>query len=119
METELNITLPEWAFLDGNSHLGDTLENRIILQHIQSYTIMEMLVVVDDNNIILNPEMKTKEFIHTSIFEELEKHLLVVHFSLASAIELDWIIDRAIEFYKLYLDWDDASLIIEETSKDN
>ena len=27
--------------------------------------------------------------------------------------------DKAIEFYKLFMDWEDASLIIEETSKDN
>jgi len=118
MERELNITLPEWVFLDGNSHLGDTLENRVLLQHIQSYTIME-LFLLEENPIILNPAIKTKEFIHTNIFRLEEKHLIAVHFSLAATIELDWIMDRAIEFYKLYLDWEDTSLIIEETSKDN
>ena len=27
--------------------------------------------------------------------------------------------DKAIQFYKEFMDWEDASLIIEETSKDN
>jgi hypothetical protein len=118
MEKELNLTLPEWAFLDGNSHLGDTLEDRILLQHIQSYTIMEMLLL-DENDITINQALKTKEFTHTNIFGITEKHLVVIHFTLAGAIESDWIMDRAIEFYKLFMDWQDNSLIIEETSKDN
>jgi hypothetical protein len=118
MEQELNLTLPEWVFLDGNSHLGNTLEDRVLLQHIQSYTIMEM-IMHGDAPVNLNPEMKTKEFTHSNIFGEVEKHLVAVHFSLAERIELDWIMDRAIEFYKLFMDWEDASLIIEETSKDN
>jgi hypothetical protein len=118
MENELNLTLPEWVFLDGNSHLGDTLEYRVLLQHIQSYTIMEMLLP-DVNDIIINPALKTKEFTHTNIFGTTEKHLVIIHFTLAGTIESDWIMDRAIEFYKLFMDWQDKSLIIEETSKDN
>jgi hypothetical protein len=115
---KLNLTLPEWVFLDAKSHLGDTLEDRIILQHIQSYTIIEMLLL-DKNTVELNPDLKTKEFTYTNIFGVEETHLMVVHFSLASIKELDWILERAIEFYKLFMDWEDNSLIIEETSKDN
>jgi len=118
MEKELNLTLPEWVFLDGNSHLGDTLENRILLQHIQSYTIME-LFLLDENPLVLNSSMKTKEFTFTNIFGVTERHLIAVHFSLASPIELDWILERAIQFYLLFMNWEDNSLIIEETSKDN
>lgn len=118
MKNELNITLPEWVFLDGTSHLGDTLDDRVILQHIQSYTILEMLLVTGDE-FSINPDLKTKEFNYTNILGKDERHLLVVHFSLASEVELNWIMDRAIEFLKLFMDWDDASLIIEETSKDN
>ena len=115
---ELNLTLPEWVFLDGNSHLGDTLENRVLLQHIQSYTIMELFLLNEDS-IEINSAMKRKEFSFTNIFGETEKHLIALHFSLAATIELDWIMERAIEFYKHFLDWEDTSLVIEETSKDN
>jgi len=118
MEKELKLTLPKWVFLDGNSHLGDTLENRIILQHIQSYTIME-LFALNENIIGVNTTVKTKKFTYTNIYSEDEKHLIAVHFSLATDFELDGILDKAIEFYKLFMDWEDNSLIIEETSKDN
>jgi hypothetical protein len=118
MEIELNLTLPEWVFLDGNSHLGDALEGRTILQHIQSFTILE-LIALDEDAQILNPTVKIKEFTYANIFGENERHLMLVHFSLIDDSELDDILDKAIEFYKLFMDWEDNSLIIEETSKDN
>jgi len=116
MEKELQLTLPEWVFLDGNSHLGDTLENRVVLQHILSYTILEFFIL-DENVIAVNTTVKTKKFIYTNIYGEDERHLVVVLFSMADDLEL--IVDKAIEFYKLFMDWEDNSLIIEETSKDN
>jgi hypothetical protein len=119
MIIERDITLPEWVFLDGNSHLGDTLNERTLLQHIQSYTILEFFVLDDENPVVTNSEQKSKEFDFTNIFGEYEKHQLIVHFSLAGEIELAWIINRSIEFYKHFMDWEDTSLIIEETSKDN
>lgn len=118
MKRELNLTLPEWVFLDGNSHLGNTLENRDILQHIQSFTILE-LYALNDDTIRLNPAVKTREFIYTNISGEDERHMIAVHFSRAPDFELDEILDEAIEFYENFLDWEDTSLIIEETSKDN
>ena len=118
MGKDINLTLPEWAFLDGNSHLADTLEGRNVLQHIQSYTIMEFFLLVE-NTVEQNLSVKTKEFTYKNIFGETERHLLAVHFTLANDFELDWIMHNAIEFYKDFMDWEDKSLIIEETSKDN
>lgn len=118
MEKELNLTLPEWVFLDGNSHLGDLLEGRNVLQHNQSFTIMEFFAI-DENTIITDETAKTKIFAYTNIFGENEKYLLIVHFSLVSDSELEEIVDKAIEFCKFFMDWEDNSLIIEETSKDN
>jgi hypothetical protein len=118
MEKELNLTLPEWVFLDGNSPTGDILEGRTVLQHIQSFTILEM-IALDADATILNPTVKVKEFTYSNIFGEDERHLVLVHFSLIDDSELDDILDKAIEFYKHFMDWEDNSLIIEETSKDN
>jgi len=118
MENELDLTLPEWAFLDGNSHLGDTLEDRVVLIHNPSNTIIEFFMI-DEESVELNEFIKTKEFEYVNVFGEKETHLIAVHFSLDADFELDKILDKAIEFYKLFMDWEDASLIIEETSKDN
>lgn len=118
MEKELNLTLPEWVFLDGNSPAGDALEGRTLLEHIQSFTILEM-IALDDDTIVRNPTVKVKEFNYSNIFGENERHLVLVHFSLIDDSDLDDILDKAIDFYKIFMDWQDNSLIIEETSKDN
>jgi hypothetical protein len=117
-EEELNLTLPEWVFLDGNSHLGNMLENRDLLQHIPSFTILELFTLNEDS-IEIDSSVKTKEFTYKNIFGEIERHLIAVHFSMSINSELDEIVDKAIEFYKHFMDWEDSSLVIEETSKDN
>lgn len=117
MNNGIDLTLPEWAFLDGQTHLGNLLEGRIILQHLQSYTIMEFIDA--DTPVEISPHLRFKEFIYQTIYQTEERHLLIVHFSLASPVELDWILERAIEFYKKILDWQDASMIIEETAGEN
>ena len=118
MENEIDFTLPEWVFLNGNSHLGDTLEDRDVLQHNESFTIMEFFVVTY-NPVELDSSVKSKEFTYTNILGEVETHLVAVHYSMAADFELNGIIDQAIEFYKQFMDWEDTSLVIEETSKDN
>ena len=117
-EEELNLTLPEWVFLDGNSHLGNMLENRDLLQHIPSFTILELFTLNEDS-IEIDSSVKTKEFTYKNIFGEIERHLIAVHFSMSINSELDEIVDKDIEFYKHFMDWEDSSLVIEETSKDN
>ena len=36
-------TLPEWAFLDAHSHLGNPLESRTVINHIRSASIIEII----------------------------------------------------------------------------
>lgn len=36
-------TLPEWAFLDARSHLGNPLGNRTVINHIRSASIIEII----------------------------------------------------------------------------
>ena len=117
-EEVLNFTLPEWVFLDGNSHLGNTLEGRDLLQHIPSFTILELFLLNEDT-IEIDLTVKTKEFTYKNIFGEIERHLIAVHFSMATDTEIEEILDNAVDFYKHFMDWEDSSLVIEETSKDN
>ena len=119
MENGIDFTLPEWVFLNGNSHLGESLGERNVLQHNESFTIMEFFLLIDEYPIKLDSLVKSKEFIYTNILGEIEKHLVAVHFSMLADIELNGIIDQAIEFYKHFMDWEDTSLVIEETSQDN
>jgi len=66
MEKKFDLSLPEWVFLDGNSHLGNMLEGRDVLQHIPSFTILE-LFMLDEKTIVLSPPVKTLLFIHNYI----------------------------------------------------
>lgn len=36
-------TLPEWAFLDAHSHLGNPLGNRTVINHVRSASIIEIV----------------------------------------------------------------------------
>ena len=36
-------TLPEWAFLNAHSHLGNPLGNRTVINHIRSASIIEII----------------------------------------------------------------------------
>ncbi len=118
MKKQVNLTLPEWAFLETTSHLGNTLEGRTILQHIRSYTVMEIFDT-DSETVQINPEVKQRAFTHENFGLITENLLIVVHFSLAEYAELDDIIDKAIDFYCKYSDWEDNNIITEHTSKHN
>lgn len=112
------LTLPEWAFLEGSSHLGNTLEGRDILQHMRSYTIIEA-ISLDVVEIELKPEVKTRKFTYKNRYGIVENHLFAVHFSLAEFGELDEILDKAVQFYCKYLDWEDRNIVSNTTSKHN
>ena len=80
-ENELNLTLPEWVFLDGNSHPGNTLENRVQLQHVGSCTIFEFFMLLE-NTVDEDVTVKTKKFIYTNILGADELHMVAIHHSM-------------------------------------
>jgi len=67
MKEELNLTIPEWVFLHGNSQLGNALQNRVILQHVPSFTIME-LIALDETVLEVNSTVRIKEFTCKNIY---------------------------------------------------
>jgi len=103
-----NYTLPEWVFLDANAHDGDALEGRTVIQHIRSYTVIEVLALDE----IMVSEMKTKPYLfnYKNKFGITEKHAMFVHFSLAEENELDKVIAKAIDWYCNYLAWEDNNI---------
>jgi hypothetical protein len=114
----MELTLPEWAFLDGTSQLGNLLEGRDVLQHIPSYTLIEIFTV-DETKLLFREGIKTINFTYINRYEEVEDHIMAVHFTLADDKSLDEILKRAVDFYCEYLDWEDDALMEENTSKQN
>lgn len=103
-----NYTLPEFVFLDGNSHLGDSLKGRTVLQHVRSYTILE--VVPLDSVELSNFTSPTYEFIYTNPAGVGERHMFAVHFSLEED-NLPEIFIKCERFYLEYLHWEDGNIM--------
>lgn len=115
MNQLINYTLPEFVFLDGNGHEGNSLEGRTVLQHILSATIME---VVDLSELKIHSFQKpTFEFDYTNKAGIVEKHILVLHFSVffdigaGSHDELENIFKLSAKWYCDYLAWEDGNII--------
>lgn len=117
----INYTLPEFVFLDGNSHEGDSLEDRTVIQHIRTTTIME---VVDLSELKVHSFSKpTYEFEFMNRFGMFEKHMLVLHFSVfydmgdVDETELNNIFKKTATWYCDYLAWEDRNIDLDQELK--
>lgn len=119
----INYTLPEFCFLDANSHEGNALEDRTVIQHIRSYTIMEVVALDEIEDIsFTNP---THKFTYRNCFGIIEQHMLIVHFSLLWEIgmpvndELKEVFEKTAKWYCDYLTWEDQNIDNDERSINN
>lgn len=120
MPTKLiNFSLPEFVFLDGNAPEGDTLENRTVIQHIRSYTIIEALAIEDVGTISLKNTVKTFQFDYINSFNITERHILALHFTLADEDQLPIIFEKTAKWYTNYLRWEDQNIQNEATGFHN
>ena len=107
--------LPEFVFLDANSHQGNPLEDRTVLQHIRSYTILEVIAL--DEVMLSSFKTPTYQFEYVNFMGVKEKHLLVVHFSLAWEAPLPVnetlteIFEKCAKWYCDYLTWEDKNIL--------
>jgi len=96
----INLTLPEFAFLDGQCHEGNTLEHRDVVIHIRSAAIVEFL---DEKNVNLNDNAISVNFVHKNLLEVEEHKVCVLHYCTQLENKFDIIthvIKPAIEWYK-------------------
>ena len=112
-----NYTLPEFVFLDGTSHLGNSLEGRDVLVHIRSNTILEIVAL--DKVLISDFKSKTYEFTYKNHFGVTEHHLFAIHLTLAEDDDLPDIFKKCEKWYCDYLKWEDRNIITDETAKHN
>jgi len=111
----INFALPEFCFLDGASHLGDLLEGRTVIQHIRSYSIIE--VVCLDEISMSEFKSPTHRFAYTNSMGVNENYLFALHFSLAFEDNipmndtLQEIFTKTEEWFKSYMDWEDENIL--------
>jgi len=121
MSMKLNdYKLPEYVFLDGNSHEGNVFEGRTVIQHIRSYTIFEVVALDDLSE--YNFQTESFEFEYINFAGVTEKHLLVLHFSLShepGSEELQDLFEKTAKWYIDYLKWEDINIIEDYGSANN
>lgn len=103
------LTLPEWAFLDAHSHLGNLLKNRTVLLHIRSATVLE---IFDKKDVVLNENTLRVPFKNSATGEELAAAL---HYSATLDVVSDLrslkeLLEKCAAFYCDYCDWEDVNL---------
>lgn len=100
------LSLPEWAFLDAHSHFGDQLMNRIVILHIRSMTIIEILY---GDQVLLNEGTFKVSFKNSVTGENL---IAALHFSTTLDRYSDEnmikdILKKCASWYCDYCDWED------------
>lgn len=106
----IKLTLPEFAFLDGNSHNGNTLENRTVVLHIRSATVLEFF----HDEVLLKRDVIRKQFDYVNRYGVVEKITCAVHYSPLiedRKVIRDRLLVPAIQWYKDYLQWEDENII--------
>ena len=105
----IKLTLPAFAFLDGNSPKGDTLEERTVILHVRSASVLEFF----HDEVLLKEGVISKQFSYINRYGIEELITCAVHYSpLVEEKELilSEIVEPAIEWYKQYLDWEDNNI---------
>lgn len=100
------LTLPEWAFLDAHSHLGNHLQDRTVILHIRTMTIVEIIEV---DKSLLNEDTLKVSFANTNTGERL---IAALHFSTTvdSREVLIDILKNCATWYCDYCDWEDNNI---------
>jgi hypothetical protein len=101
------LTLPEWAFLDACSHLGNQLVQRIVILHIRSMTVIE---VFSREDVLLSSDTLYISFKNLNTGEQL---IAALHFSTTLDKNNDRgflieILKKCASWYCDYCDWRDA-----------
>jgi hypothetical protein len=115
MSKIINITIPEWAFLDGNTHDGNLLEKRVVIFHSKSLSVIEMFNR-DSVVLYLEPGVPSYKFKNTHTDEPDENLIAVVHYCAKfdtrkerERIKRDILIPCA-KWYCEYCEWEDRNI---------
>ena len=108
-------TLPEWAFLDGNSHEGDLLDKRSVILHVRSASVIE-IIDRDNDNFTPSKNTLTYKFKYTSPIHE-QRLMCVLHYSATLHINSDRefikqeIMKPCAMWFSNYCKWEDNNIL--------
>lgn len=88
----IDLTLPTFAWLDGNSHNGNLLENREVFIHIPTKTIFEVFCL-DEIQVMLNEDAQPTDFMLEGL-----NYRIAIHYTLLQDVKELTL--QAIDWYK-------------------
>ena len=106
------LTLPEWVFWIAESHQGDLLQGRTIIEHVRTASVFE--VFDRDFDIFkINPDVLTFKFKNEGL--RVERLVIALHHSatLDKIDDRDMLLDimkKCAIWYCDYCDWEDKNL---------
>lgn len=109
----IELTLPEFAFVESSGHDGDKLANRDVILHIRSASVMEVL---ETDKVYLQENVISFDFHNTNKFGVKERLTIALHYCAtldadkdAKLIEQEILIPAA-KWYCEYCDWEDKNI---------
>lgn len=118
MSKIVELSLPEFAFIEGSGHENpNILDGRNVIFHVRSASVME---VFERNNVQLNPDVLTHEFINTNQLGIKERMVIALHYSATldkgsdREMLLKNVLKPAAKWYCDYCDWEDKNIIDED-----
>lgn len=107
----IELNLPDFAFLDGISHEGDTLEGRDVVLHIRSASVLEFIPV---KYYIPKNDVQFIKFEYHYEFGATEEYYCLLHYS-AIVDDVDEIFEKimkpAVKWYINYCKWEDKNIL--------
>ena len=117
-ERIVELTLPEFAFVEGSGHeKTNVLYGRNVILHTRTASVLEVL---EWKMSAIKPEKLQKRFTYKNIFGIDEKLIIVLHYSATldevadRTMLMEEVIDPAIEWYCKYSDWEDLNILSEQ-----
>ena len=118
MSKIVELSLPEFAFIEGSGHENpNILDGRNVIFHVRSASVME---VFERENVRINPDALTHEFINTNKLGVREYLVIALHYSPTLDKDADRemllknVLKPAARWYCDYCDWEDRNIIKED-----
>lgn len=113
-------SLPEFAFLDAHYSDTDYLAKRDVAIHIPTGTILEFVPAED--SLHYDSDLIQRGFDYHNVYGAEESFVVFVHVYYTGESfddRLDIVLNKAIRWYRQYMDWEDGEMMADNTIKMN
>lgn len=109
----IDLTLPPFAWVSSGGHDGSNLDERNVILHIRSMSVIEIFLYDD---VVLNDDVLSYKFGYNNRYGEKENCIATLHHcSVLDPVAdremiIEEIIKPAVEWYCSYCDWEDENI---------